>query len=167
MAALARRNAELNGVAERMQIVDGDLRRVRALQLDAGAFDLVVSNPPFREAGRGREAKGAARAVARQELSCTLADVISAARRFARPRGRVALVFPAERTAELFGELTGAGLPPRRVRAVHSVADEPARRVLVEGVRNYRGGTTLLPPLVVHRADRRTYTEEAERILSG
>lgn len=167
LAALARRNAALNGVADRLEIVVGDLRRARqaaAAPLEPDAFDLVVSNPPWHDE-KGRVSPSRERAIARSELACTIEDVVAAARRWVRPRGRVALVLPAARLADLCASLVAAGLRPRALRPVHSLADEPARRVLALAVRGYRGGPELLPPLVVHGADHRTYTPEAAEIL--
>jgi tRNA1Val (adenine37-N6)-methyltransferase len=161
LAALARRNAVLNGMAERCEIVEGDLRR--RLVLGAG-FDLAVCNPPFHAPNAGRRPR-ADRAIARQELSCTIADVAAAARRWLKPRGSLALVFPADRLNDLVGALVEVALRPRAIRPVHSLADEPARRVLMWASSGYKGGVTVEPPLVVHRPDRRTFTDEARGIL--
>lgn len=166
LAALARRNAALNGAAERFDVVEGDLRRARELPLRPASFDLCVANPPFQRQGAGRVAPGAQRALSRAEVSCTVDDVVAAARRFLRDRGRFAVVFPAERLADLMAGLARSGFGPRIVRQVQSVADEPARRVLVEAARGYRGGAKLEPPLVIHQqGDRRSWTEETARIL--
>ena len=162
LAALARRNAELNGVADRLEIVEGDLARPHDLPLAAHGFDLVVANPPYH---RGRPAPSAERAVARHEIAATLSDVLAAARRLLAPRGQAALVYPAEQSAELAAALLAGGLRPRVLRFVHSVAGEPARRVLALAGAGYRGGVEVLPPLVVHGPDRRAYTDEAARIL--
>jgi tRNA1Val (adenine37-N6)-methyltransferase len=164
MAAIARRNARLNGAGERVKIIQGDLTRPRDLPLEPGTFDLVVSNPPFHS-GEGRVSRDPARALARQELACTVDDIAAVAHRFVRPRGRASFVFPADRLADLLVALSLASLRPRLVRAVHSVANEPARRILVEAMRDYRGGVTVCPPLVVHGNDRRSYTPEGARIL--
>ncbi len=75
------------------------------------------------------------------------------------------LIYPAERTTDVIGALDGAGLAARVLRFVHSVAGEPARRVLVEAAPGWRGGVTVLAPLVVHGEDRKTYTPEAAAIL--
>jgi tRNA1(Val) A37 N6-methylase TrmN6 len=160
LAALARRNAELNDV--RLDVVEGDLARPAALPLAPASFDLVVSNPPFYPTGRG--ARGA-RDVERHEVAVTVAEVAAAAARFAKVKAMISLVFPAERSAELLAALSEADLAPRVVRPVVSVAGEPARRVLVAAQKGYRGGLSLLWPLVIHRDDRRTYTDEAARIL--
>ncbi|HKA90885.1 MAG TPA: methyltransferase [Haliangiales bacterium] len=160
MAALARRNAELNGA--RLEVVEGDLARPASLPLAAASFDLVVTNPPFHRGGRGA---AGARGAARHEVTWTVAQVAAAAARFVKTKGMMSLVFPAERSAELLAALAGADIRPRLVRPVASIAGEAARRVLVAAQKGYRGGITLAWPLVVHRADRRTFTEEAARIL--
>jgi tRNA1Val (adenine37-N6)-methyltransferase len=160
LAELARRNAELNGLADRLEIVEADL--TRPLPLPAAGFDLVVANPPFH---RGRPAPAPARAVARHEIAATLTDVLAAARKLLRPKGRAAVVYPAHAIAELAAVLLALGLRPAALRFVHSVADEPARRVLALGSAGGKGGAAVLPPLVVHGPDRRSYTDEAARIL--
>jgi len=161
LAALARRNAELN--AARMSVVEGDLRRPRSLPLPPAGFDLVVSNPPFHRSDR--PAPDPERALARQELALSIAEVVAAAARFAGDKGKIALVFPAERAPDLLAALAGAEIRPRRLRPVVSVAGEAAGRVLVLAQKGYRGGLEMAWPLVVHRADRTTYTEEAASIL--
>ena len=158
LAELARKNVVENGLAERLTIVEGDLRGAREL----GSFDAVVSNPPFF---RGRTAPIAGRAVARHEVACTLADVAAAARRHVAPRGAALLIYPAERLVEVVSTFDAAGLAPRSLRFVHSVAGEPARRVLVEAAPGWRGGVTVHAPLVVHGEDRKSYTPEAAAIL--
>lgn len=161
LAELARRNCALNGVAERVEIVTGDIARAHALPLAPSSFERVVTNPPFF---RARPAPRAERAVARHEIACTLADVLAAARRFVRPRGRVHLVYPAETLAELLAAVTAAGLRTRALRFVHSFATAAAKRVLLEAALDYRGCIEIRPPLVVHEPDRR-YTAEAATIL--
>ena len=160
LAELARRNAEVNALP--LAVVEGDLL-ARHPELPAESFDLVVANPPYY--ADGRRPPLAERALARQELACTLDGVLAAARRLLRPRGEAALILPAERIAELLVELDRAGLAARTLRFVHSVEGEPARRLLVRAARDYRGAPSVLAPLVVHGADRRSYTAEAARIL--
>jgi tRNA1(Val) A37 N6-methylase TrmN6 len=161
MAELARRNAELNGA--RLEVVEGDLSRPASLPLAAASFDAVVGNPPFHRPERPARERG--RALARQELALTVDQLARAAARFASAKARISLIFPAERAPALLAALAGADISARVLRPVCSVAGEAARRILVQAQKGYRGGLSLSWPLVVHREDRRTYTEEAARIL--
>jgi len=163
LARLAAEGRDRNGWTERLDVVTGDVRAPLAA-VGAGAFDLVVANPPFRPAGRGHTPPDRGRAIAHHELTLTLADWLDAAARAARPGGRVAAVFPAERFEELAREMQARGLALARVRHVHPYADRPASRVLVEAARG--GGRPRVdePRLVLHEREAR-YTAEVRRML--
>ena len=146
--ALTQRNAEANGLAGRVHAQAGDLREIRSL-LPAGGFDLVVSNPPYFQAGSGKRTARAGLVSARGELTCRLEDVCAAARHLLRWGGRFALVFRPERLAELFATMQGQRLTPKKLRMVQNRADCAPSLVLVEGRHGGRTGLEILPPLLL------------------
>ena len=152
LADRARRSVALNGLTERIEIVEGDLRTV-ARQLGVGIFDLVLSNPPFRQGGSGKIAPEAERAAARHELAGGLADFLQAAALLLRPGGRCGLIYLAERLTDLLVELRRAGLEPKRLRMVQSRYGEGARLVLVEARRGGRPGLVVEAPLVIYAGE--------------
>jgi tRNA1(Val) A37 N6-methylase TrmN6 len=152
----ARRGIALNGLGERVSVVEGDLVRAETL-VPAGAFDLVVSNPPFFSPARGRASPDRGRALGRHALHCTIDDVLRAARHASRPTGRVAIIHPSPDLPDV------SGLGVSASRAVISREGRPPRRWLVELVRSTRGRAEVLPPLVVHEGQ--GYTPELRRLL--
>ena len=74
---LARRTAALNGLSDRVTVLQTDLRDLSCLP--HGAFDAVVSNPPYFAPGSGAVSENSARSAARSEVLCTLEDVCAAA----------------------------------------------------------------------------------------
>jgi tRNA1Val (adenine37-N6)-methyltransferase len=162
LADRARRSARLNELSERVSIVEGDLKDAHLLPRQA--FDLVVSNPPFRPPEKGKASPEHERALARHEIAATLRDVVGAAKRLVRSNGRVCFVYPAGRLAEVCAELLSAGLPPRRLRLVHPSLSEPAELCLFEARPGKRGELAVLPPLVVYEAPEK-YSEEMRQIL--
>ncbi len=160
LARLARENAAANGLSSRVEVVCGDLRRLERRDL-GGAFDWVVSNPPFRHRGSGRLAGNDSRALARHEISVVLEDVLQAARRLLDPGGRVSLVYDAGRAADLLSGMRAAGLEPKRLRGVHGTPRHAARLLLVEGIRGGRPGLRVEPPLFLFAAPGR-YTPEVQ-----
>ena len=161
LAALAQRNADDNGRGARADLVAAALRA--ALGDGGAAFDLAVANPPYRALEDGPASPVEEVAIAQHELRVSLPELAAAMRRVLKPAGRAALVYPAARLPALLAALDAAGLRPLRARFVHSRADEPANRVLVEAHKGARGPLVVEPPLIVR--DAAGYTREAARIL--
>ncbi len=151
LAELARENVRRNGLSTVIEVVGGDLRRLSRRDL-GGRFDAVVSNPPFRAAGRGRVCRNDGRAVARHEITLALDDLLQAARRLLDPGGRLALIYDAGRAADLLCGMRAHGLEPKRLRFVHGTARHPARMLLVEARRGGRPGVLVEPPLLLFDA---------------
>lgn len=163
-AALARENAALNGLADRVDIVEGDVAAgFRALSLPV--FDAMMSNPPFFDDPR------ALRAPAPEKTGAWMADAgLSAWTAFAlkavREGGSITLIHRADRLADIL-----ALLAPKagsfRIRPIQPFADAPAKRVLVRAIKTGKAPLVLLPPLVLHDRDGGKHSLEAEAILRG
>lgn len=151
-AELSRRNLEANGLTDRAVIHHADLREHRQF-LEAGIYDLVVSNPPYFAENSGKSAPVNARAIARDERSCSLTDLCTAAGYLCRWGGNFAVVHRPERLSELFCAMTRAGIEPKRLRMVCHRSDTAPSLVLVEGRRGGKPGLTIEAPLVLTRAD--------------
>ena len=173
LAARAQKGVELNGLQERVRIIQGDLRQMRHL-LPVGEADLVVANPPYRRPGSGRIAPDDERAIARHELAGGLRDFVTAAGWLLANRGRFAIIYLVERLPELLARMVEQNIEPKRLRMVHSRAQKPARMVLVEGCKNGRPGMTVEAPLYIYKVSGigREYSDEVlgmygERVGSG
>ena len=150
-AALCRRNLAENGLSDG-GILTGDLRDHRTL-LKAGAYDLVVSNPPYFAADSGYAAPDPARAAARDERTCTLDALCAAAEYLCRWGGAFALVHRPERLAEIFCTLRAHGLEPKRLRLVQHRCDRAPSLALIEARRGGNPGLTVCAPLLLCNAD--------------
>ena len=173
-AELARQNIALNGLDARAACIEADVlspkaRRAAGLQ-DASAA-LVLTNPPFFEAGKMRLSPNAARAFAHAAPAAAKADEpflsrwLHACAALLAPGGRLVVMHRADALAALLAALAGrvGGL---RLLPVQPHAAEPATRILVAAVKDSRAPLTLLPPLILHEADGR-FTALAEDIHRG
>jgi tRNA1Val (adenine37-N6)-methyltransferase len=151
LAGRALRGARLNGLHDRVKIIEGDLRRIGSLLPPAG-FDLVLCNPPYREIGRGRLSPNPEIRQAKHELSATLPEVIAAIRYGLAPKGRACLIYHSSRLADLLARLRAERLEPKVLRPVHSFPGADAELVLVEARREGRPGLRVLDPLFVYQA---------------
>lgn len=157
LVQLAAENAVRNGFADRVSFIEADVRRIRS-HFPAQSFDVVAANPPYESSGRGRLSATHSERLARQEVSCTLEEIAAACRYLLRNRGRLYLVFKAERACELFVRLSEQGIEPKRARWIHPLPGRKASVVLVEALRGGRPGMIVEPPLFIHDASGE-YTE--------
>lgn len=148
----ARRSVALNQLEERIKIIQGDLRDCRTPGMNQ-AFDVVVTNPPYRRLATGRIAPEAHRAVSRHELHGALEDFLDSARYLLKSGGRFYMIYLPERLPELLALMCMKRIEPKRLRCIHSRDHEAACLVLVEGRRDGRPGLTIEPPLRIYQGD--------------
>lgn len=153
IADLCRWNAQVNGLGDRMTVIEDDIARARKA-FRSGSFDAIVANPPYTGPGAGRQSPLTSRRIAREGGGATLAVWLRTAS-LLKNKGRFFLIYPAPRTAELSTLLRKHQLEPKRLRFIHPKADHNASLVLVEAVRSGAAGEEVLPPLVLHENDGR------------
>jgi tRNA1Val (adenine37-N6)-methyltransferase len=137
MHALSLRNKELNGCLN-VEFLKGDVKTCRK---DLGFFNVVVANPPYVREKTGRKSHGPSRLVARCETALDLPALIAVSASMLFTHGRLYLIYPAKRLAELIHESKSRHLEPKRLRLVHSREGEPAVLFLIECVKD--GGVNI------------------------
>lgn len=165
MVARAEKNIRLNQLVKQIRIYARDVRAIETIA-PAASFDVAVCNPPYRLASSGRNSPNDEKRIARHECCGALGDFLSAAGFVLRAKGRVALVYLADRAVELFAAMHAARLEPKRLRMVHSFIGAEASLVLVEGIKDGRKGVKILPPLIVY-GDDKEYSAEVAAIIAG
>jgi release factor glutamine methyltransferase len=127
--AVARTNADRLGLRDRVRFVRGDL-----LDAFAGAFDLVVSNPPYVTEEEWRDLPPEVRdhdprlaLVPREGVPALYARLFAGAARVLRPRGAIAVEIGAGQAAAVTAAAERSGF--EGIRAVRDLADIP--RVIV------------------------------------
>ncbi len=168
-AALARENIVLNGMCERALVIEADIgtsaRLIRQAGLETGTADVVVANPPFNTPGQHRSSPDEARLAAHAMLPAHFDAWALAAARALKPGGRFVLIHRTEALvwllpvlAKRFGALS--------IRPVHTLADEPAKRILIAGRLGSKTPARLLPAFILHDPDKR-HSAQAEAIYAG
>jgi tRNA1(Val) A37 N6-methylase TrmN6 len=147
-ALVARSNIELNGLEDKFQVLNIDLKEVDS-QLPKGEFDLVTCNPPYKAAGTGSKNVIEASAIARHEVKCVFADVVLAAKKLLKFGGRLCVCHRPERLADVMCEMRAAGIEPKVFREVVQKPGKKPWLVLVEGKLGGKAGLEILPPLIV------------------
>ncbi len=157
LAELAERNANLNGMADRVRTVVHDL--ARPLPADLGRFNHVVTNPPYLAAAVADPSPDPSKALATVESSADLERWLAAATAAAEPAGTLLIIHRSDRLDEILGHLSRLGWGDATVKRL-----PPAARILVRARRADRPTRRDALPLTLHRPGG-GYTDEAEAIL--
>ncbi|MCE1234981.1 MAG: methyltransferase [Hyphomicrobiales bacterium] len=170
-ARLARANAGRpeNDVADRVEVIEIDLLRrgaARDAALPPESFDAVVVNPPYFAPSDVRASPHRARAAAHVFEAGALDDWLRVAASLLAPKGRLHLIFRGDGLAEIVAALAGR-FGDARIRPVHPRERDAAHRLLVTATKGSRARASILPGLVLHRADSDLYLPEAAAILRG
>ena len=167
LCALARRNAGRNRLADRVDIIEGDVTGPFSALEKQGVrregYDHVLANPPYLPEGSARAPTSESKRRAHVMSPGELADWIRFLATCAVPRGKLWMIHRADALPELLGALRGrfggVSLFPLFPHATAS-----ATRVLVTATKGSRGRLQLFPGLVLHGPDGR-YTDTLERVL--
>lgn len=176
LADMSRRNVELNGLGERIEVVRADLRTYEP----GRRFDLIFSNPPYIRKATGFLSRSEEKSAAKHELHGEIRDVLKKTAEWLEPDGRACFIYTEKRRADFLAAAGESGLSLRRTRFVHPRAGEPANLFLAELGRLSRtqaasaatkgtggeGGPEVMPPLILFGPDGK-YTDEAEEVFSG
>lgn len=162
---MANRSIALNDIADRVSVVQGDIKEASAI-FGCGKYDVVTSNPPYMNDNHGLKNPDMHKAIARHEVLCTLDDVTREASKLLKEGGHFYMIHRPHRLVEIFDRLKAYKLEPKRMRLVYPFADKEANMVLIEAIKGARPMLKVESPLIVYDAPGE-YTEEMKGIHYG
>ncbi|MGZ5515770.1 MAG: tRNA1(Val) (adenine(37)-N6)-methyltransferase [Candidatus Aminicenantales bacterium] len=160
-ADLAGRNVELNGLGDRIEIVQVDLRTYNP----GRRFDLIFSNPPYIRKTSGFLSSSAERSAAKHELHGGIGEILKRTAEWLAPDGRACFVYPEKRRPDLLAAAGESGLSAVRLRSILPRAGEPPNLFLIE-LEHAARQPELMPALILFGPDGK-YTLEAEAVFTG
>ena len=168
----AREAAVMNGLDSRVDIITADITEITAEHDNSartefeglkGAFDVVVSNPPYFRKNSAIPSSSGDRYTARHETTAGIAEFASAASLMLNRGGSFYLVHRPDRLADIFEALRKAGLEPKEMQMVIPAEAQAANIVLIHAVKGAGAELRMLPQIAVHTPDG-GYTDDIMRI---
>ena len=147
-ADMARRSVALNGLEERIGIVEGDIKAADTL-FPGGSFDVIVTNPPYMAGDGGLKNPSEAKAAARHEVLCTIDDVLRVSAALLKSGGSFYMVHRPHRLAEITEKMRRARIEPKILRLVHPHAGDPAKMFLIKGTKDGGQWLQVERPLII------------------
>ena len=159
-AEMSRRSVKMNSLDDKIEIVTGDVKNVKAL-LTAGSFDKAICNPPYFGGDDGLE-KTSQRAVARKQGDCTLNDFVFAASYALKNGGDFFIVYKADRLVELITTLHQNGLEPKHVTYVYPKLSKGVDTVIISAKKGGKLG--LQSSTLILMDEEGKYTEKVKEL---
>ena len=142
MAKLAERNVILNNMEPRISVLNRDIKELPKI-LPSAHFDYIITNPPYRPPASGRTSPDKKRAVSNHEFSVTINDIMKVSQHLLKVRGRMSLIYTADRLADLFSAMRRNRIEPKEMRCILTKKEGVVRLVWVEGVREGNPGLNI------------------------
>lgn len=165
LTALARENAERNGLAERVRAICIDVGAPSAAFVAANlkpeSVDRVLMNPPFNVSQN--PSPSPRRRMAHTATGETLGLWVRTAARLLRPQGIMTLIWRADGLDDVLA-VVRANFGTMTVLPVHPKPNTAAIRVLVRAIKGSNGTSSVLPGFVLADVAGRP-TAEAEAVL--
>ena len=146
-AELSARNAELNGLTEKMRVIAADIREFG----ETGAYDTVFTNPPYMKTDTGKANLNDKKNIARHEVFGSIYDFCAAAKRLLKFGGSFYAVYRPDRTADLIDAMRKHGLEPKRMTLVYADTESEPSMLLIEGRMGGGCGMKMTAPFIIYK----------------
>ncbi len=155
IAALAEKSIAYNNLSSQITILNINAKSAKDY-FPGNNFDIITCNPPFfKTTATSLLNANQIKAIARHELTITLADIIDIASYLLKDRGAFYLVHRPERIEEIISLASNKSLRLKKVIFIYPKPEECAIMVLLKFVKNGQIGTKVASKIV--NRDTKTY----------
>ncbi len=162
LVRLATDNILLNNLRDRVEILHGNLQNPPP-RLAGGSYSQVISNPPYFESHHGRVSPFVSKALSNHEEQSGMEMWFKFCLLMLKPMGKITFIYRADMLDRLlslfYGKVGNISIFP-----LWPSKDQPAKRVIVQGIKGIKGGVNLLSGMFLHNEDG-SFTQEADDIL--
>ena len=162
ISQMAKESVKLNSLQNQITIINQDIKEFYK-QTQPEFYDIITCNPPyFKVKSTSRFNKNDYKTIARHEVTLTLEQVLSIAKKLLKNNAPIALVHRPERLVDIITLMRKYNLEPKRIRFVYPKKGENANVLLIEGTKNGKPGIKILEPLYI-QDDNGNYNKEITR----
>lgn len=166
LAEFAKKNVVFNKLEKKIKIVNQDIKNSDAKAAGAKA-DIIVSNPPYTEKGRGRLSINRQKKGARHEIFIDLDALFKCSGQLLKNKGCLYIIFPAQRVQDLYKAMGKYGFSTDFIRYIHIKKNLPAKRVVLCAKKNSKGKQTVVPPVYIYGPENSFSKEYALLLKQG
>ena len=149
LAGIAQRSIILNHLSHSIQILQGDIRKLKNT-FQEESFDVMTANPPYFAIGCGKISEEKRNHLARHESTFSLEDLANICRILLKKQGRLYTIYRTDRLVHLFCTLCKYNIEPKYLQLIYTTRQNNSKRILLESRKEGGKGLTVLPPLFLN-----------------
>ena len=164
VADMAQRSVELNNLEERISIICENIKNLKETY-NAGSFDAIVTNPPYKKKGTGGINENEAKLISRHEMTANLEDFISIASYLLKDQGNIYMVHRPERLADIMVNLRKYKLEPKIIKFAYPSQVREPNLILIKATKNAKPFLKVEKPIYIYDLQG-NYTKEVLEIYN-
>ena len=163
-AKLTERNISVNGLEEKISVINADVADVNADTV-GGELDVVFTNPPYMKADAGKRNLSDHKYIARHEVCGDINTFCASAFKLLKHGGKFYAVWRPDRICDLFYAMRNNRLEPKIITFVHADTQSEPSVVLVSAIKGGASGAKVTDPLFLYSDTTHTVmSEKAKKI---
>ncbi len=131
---LAKRNLKLNNIEDRIEIVNTNIKELVNIY-PSKSINVIVTNPPYKELGRGIVNETDNKLISRHEVEANLEDFIRVTSHLLKDKGEIYMVHKPERLVDIFCLMRKYKIEPKGLKYVFPNVSKQPSLILVKGVK--------------------------------
>lgn len=156
---MAKRSIKMNNLEDKITIKNINIKDIKEDQ----KFDAVVTNPPYKEEGRGLQNEKGPKLIARHEVLANLEDFIRIGCENLKDKGAMYMVNRPERLTDIMEFSRKYKMEPKELRMVYSKVNSNPVLILIKMVKNANKYLKVREPLYIYD-ENGNYSEEILKI---
>ena len=164
MCDMARRSVDLNGLEEKIEVINEDIKDLEKV-IGFETVDAIVTNPPYKKIGSGIKNEKESKSISRHEILCNIEDIIRVSSRLLKDNGSIYIVHRPERLVDVICALKKYRLEPKKLRMVEPKKSKAPNIFLIKATKNAGEFLKVEKSLVVYE-ENGEYTDEILEIYN-
>lgn len=162
VAEMANKSSKLNNLENKFKVLNENILNLKNIY-DKQSFDVIVTNPPYKEKGTGILNENEKKIISRHEITATLEDFIQVASDLLKDNGEFYMVHRPERLVDIFSLMRKNKLEPKILRMVYSNFKREPKLILIKGIKNSKSFLKIEKNLYIYNQDGK-YTDDILKI---
>lgn len=164
VADMAKRSSKLNNLENKFKVINENILNLKNI-FDKQTFDVIVTNPPYKEKGSGIINEKEKKVISRHEITATLEDFIKVSRDLLKDKGEFYMVNRPERLVDILNLMRKNKIEPKVLRMVYSNIYQEPTLVLIKGIKNAKRFLKIENNLYIYD-EKGNYTDEILKIYN-